>query len=85
MAKPKKLYLPEDARHTGIDVTYVKSTNTLRIGGWYDSMVGISGGEIHLADFFSKLGITEKDCKHAFSLLNLQEWQNPLDKQPITS
>ena len=75
MAKPRKIYLPEDARYSGIDITYIKSTNTLRIGGWYDGMVGISGGEMHLADFFSKLGITEKDCKQAFSLLNLQEWQ----------
>ena len=74
MTKPKKLYLPEDARHSGIDITYIKSTNTLRIGGWYDGMVGISGGEISLADFFSKLGITEKDCKQAFSLLNIQEF-----------
>lgn len=70
MAKPRKIYLPEDARHSGIDITYIKSTNTLRIGGWYDSMVGISGGEISLADFFSKLGITEKDCKQTFKLVD---------------
>jgi hypothetical protein len=70
MAKPKKIHLPEDARHSGIDITYVKSANWLKIGGWYDSMVGISGGELHLADFFSKLGITEKDCKQAFSLIH---------------
>lgn len=71
MAKPKKLYLPEDATHSGIDITYIKSANTLRIGGWFDSMVGISGGEITLADFFLKLGITEKDCRQAFEVLNI--------------
>jgi hypothetical protein len=70
MAKSRKIYLPEDARHSGIDVTYIKSANTLRIGGWYDSMVGISGGEIHLAKFFNQLGIAEKDCRQAFKLLD---------------
>lgn len=83
MAKPKKLYLPEDAMHDGIDITYTKSTNTLRIGGWYDGCVGISGGELHLADFFSKLGIAEKDCAQAFKLLKLQELQKPLDKYSL--
>ena len=74
MAKPKKLFLPEDADHSGIDIAYTKSTNTLAIGGWYDGCVGISGGEMHLAKFFSKLGITEKDRKQAFSLLNVEEF-----------
>jgi hypothetical protein len=74
MAKPKKIYLPEDANHSGIDVTYIKSSNTLTIGGWYDGCVGISGGEMHLATFFSKLGITEKDCRQAFTLLNIEEF-----------
>lgn len=74
MPKPKKLFLPEDADRSGIDVAYIKSANWLRIGGWYDGCVGISGGEIHLATFFSKLGITEKDCKQAFSLLNIEEF-----------
>ena len=74
MAKPKKLYLPEDAKYAGIDIAYIKSTNTLRISGWYDGMVGISGGEITLADFFSKLGISEKSCKEAFSLLNIERF-----------
>lgn len=74
MAKPKKLYLPKDAKYAGIDIAYIKSTNSLRIGGWYDGMVGISGGEITLADFFSELGITEKDCRQAFSLLNKQQF-----------
>jgi hypothetical protein len=81
MAKPKKIFLPEDADHSGIDITYIKSTNTLAIGGWYDGFVGISGGEMHLADFFSKLGIPEKDCKQAFSLLNVEEF----NKQPLTN
>jgi len=64
--KPKTIYLPENATHAGIDITYIKSRNELRIGGWFDSMVGISGGSIPLKDFFFKLGITEKQCTKAF-------------------
>lgn len=78
MPKPKKLYLPEDAKYSGADITidiaHIKSANTLSIGAWYDGMVGTSGNKIHLADFFDKLGITEKDCRQAFSLLNLREF-----------
>lgn len=69
LIETRKKLLPEDATHTGIDVAHIKSANTLRISGWYDGCVGISGGEITLADFFFKLGITEKDCRQAFSLI----------------
>lgn len=74
MAKPKTLYLSEHDR-SGIDVTYIKSANSIRIGGWYDGCIGISSVEITLADLFSKLGITEKDCRQAFSLLSKQEFK----------
>lgn len=67
MNKPKTIYLPENASHTGIDITYIKSKSELRIGGWYDSMVGISGGSISLKDFFFKLGITKQQCVKAFN------------------
>lgn len=63
---PKTIYLPKDARHEGIDITYTKSTQRLYIGGWFDSMVGISGGSMTLREFFDSLGITEKDIKKAF-------------------
>lgn len=72
MAKPKTIFF-SDYPSSGVNVTYVKSSNTLLIGGWYDSMVGISGGKITLADFFSRLGITEKACKQAFSELNKKQ------------
>jgi len=67
MNKPKTIYLPENASHTGIDITYIKSKSELRIGGWFDSMVGISGGSISLKDFFFKLGITKQQCVKAFN------------------
>lgn len=79
MAKPRKIFLPEDADESGIDVTYIKSANYLRISGWYDGCVGIFGGGMTLADFFSKLGITEKDCAQAFSILPKQPIPRSLD------
>jgi len=39
----------------------------LDIGGWYDTMVGIQPGSMTLAEFFAKLGITEKDVRKALS------------------
>jgi hypothetical protein len=39
----------------------------LDIGGWYDSIVGISGESMSLRAFFDRLGITEHHCKRAFA------------------
>jgi len=64
---PKTIYIPEDAKHSGIDVTWTKTSAVLRIGGWYDGCVGLGGQCITLADFFKRLGITEKDCAKAFA------------------
>lgn len=69
---PKTIYLPHDNadvgfdRHSGIDITWTKSTRHLRIGGWYDSIVGIESTEMSLREFFDQLGITEKDCARAW-------------------
>jgi len=64
---PKTIYIPEDARHSGIDITWTPSAGRLDIGGWYDTMVGIQPGSMTLAEFFAKLGITEKDVRKALS------------------
>lgn len=64
---PKTIYIPEDAKHSGIDITWTPSAGRLDIGGWYDSMVGIQPGSMTLAKFFDKLGITEKDVRKALS------------------
>ena len=66
---PKKIYIPENAKYDGINVEWTKSTGTLYISGWYDGCVGISGEKIKLEDFFSRLGITEKDCRKALARL----------------
>ena len=64
---PKTIYIPEDARHSGIDITWTPSAGRLDIGGWYDTMVGIQPGSMTLAEFFAKLGITEKDVRKALA------------------
>jgi len=64
---PKTIYFPPDAKYSGIDVTWTPSSGRLRIGGWYDGMVGIQGDSMPLAEFFKQLGITEKDTKKAFA------------------
>lgn len=68
---PKTIYLPPNAKYSGIDVTWTKSSQKLSIGGWYDGIVGIQSTPIELYRFFEQLGITEKDCKKAFEKLEL--------------
>ena len=36
--------------HSGISLRINKGVRTISVFGWYDSMVGIAGGEIALAD-----------------------------------
>ncbi len=67
---PKRIYLPADANRSGIDVTWTKSAQRLDIGGWYDSHVGLEGDSMTLRQFFDQLGITEQDCKKAFTAPN---------------
>ena len=67
---PKRIYIPQDASHSGIDITWTKSAQRIDIGGWYDSCVGLSGGSLMLREFFDQLGITEKDCAKAWKKPN---------------
>jgi len=63
---PTKIYIPKDAKSSGIDVEYAKTSQTLRIGGWYDSFVGLQSRAFTLREFFEELGITLKACQKAF-------------------
>jgi len=66
MAKPKILYFtPSYSDRSGMDISYDKSTQTLRIGGWYDGCAGIESSEISLTKFLKGFGITIKDCEKA--------------------
>ena len=55
------------AGREGIDITYVKSRGVLQVGGWYDSMVALEGGEITLRDFLTRLGIDRKAVDKALA------------------
>jgi len=65
---PKTICIPEDAKHSGIDITWTPSAGRLDIGGWYDTMVGIQPESMTLAEFFARLEITEKDVQKALSV-----------------
>jgi len=63
---PKELFIPDNATSSGMNITWTPTAQRLDISGWYDSYVGIPGQSFSLGEFFSKLGITEKDCQRAF-------------------
>jgi hypothetical protein len=52
---------------SGVMVAYVKSRRLVRVGGWYDSFVGIEGFEKPLAEFLTELGITDSDVRRALA------------------
>jgi hypothetical protein len=54
------IYLPEEADRSGIDITYVKSKDSIEIGGWYDSCVGIQSTRMSFKVFCERLGIDLK-------------------------
>lgn len=67
---PKTIYIPKDAKNSGVDITWIPSSQCLRIGGWYDLCVGIKEESMTLNEFFRRLGITQKDCMKAFKISN---------------
>ena len=62
----KPAYFGKSER-AGIDIEFTRKSGIVRVGGWYDSMVGIEGEEMPLREFLDRIGISEKDCKRAFS------------------
>lgn len=64
---PKLIYIPSQQSRSGIDITWTPSAQRLDISGWYDSCVGIEGVSYTLREFFDSLGITESDCRKAFT------------------
>lgn len=62
---PTTIILPEDARFSGIDITWTPSASRLDIGGFYDGFCGIENQSLSLAEFFQYLNITEKDIRKA--------------------
>ena len=45
------VYFSKDNGHSGVDVTFVRSTQQIQLGGWYDSMAGIESHTMSLFEF----------------------------------
>lgn len=70
---PNTMSLPPDKPNNyglrptaGIEITWVSSAQRLDISGFYDGFVHIQGASMSLKEFFTTLGITQKDCTKAF-------------------
>ena len=65
----KPLYF--GTRNSGVDIQYNRSRREVAIGGWYDSMVGIEGRTVPLADLLRDLGVKPADLRRV-----LREWED---------
>ena len=59
------IYIPGNANYRGVEIAWTSSTEQLDIGEWYN-LARIPSESMTLAEFFQKLGITEKDVRKAF-------------------
>jgi hypothetical protein len=48
---------------SGIRIGHTKSKRLLAVFGWYDTYVGIEGGQIALEQFLDTLGVSTRDLK----------------------
>ena len=62
-----------NGRSSGIDVTYIKRRNVIRISGWYDTCVGIEGQEFDLQEFLDKLGVRKSAIQKVLQTYELRE------------
>jgi len=65
---PRTIKIPEGASplfSSGIEITWTPSASRLDIKGWKDNFAEIPPKSIKLAEFFKRLGITEKDIQRA--------------------
>lgn len=54
--------------HSGVDITFTRSTLTVSVGGWYDSFVGIESEVLSLREFLERIGIHERDVRKALEV-----------------
>jgi hypothetical protein len=65
----KRVFFPERRPddimpdHSGIDVWYDRRDDSIEIGGWYDSCVGIESTTMPLRDFLLKIGVQKRRVK----------------------
>ena len=65
MKKPKQTIWTGN-ECAGVDIHFVKSTQTLYICGHYDRIAGIESEAMSLRDFLKQLGISKSMCLAAF-------------------
>ena len=62
----KRIFFPERKPddvfpdRSGIDVRYDRKSDTIEIGGWYDSCVSIESTTLPLRDFLPKIGVQKR-------------------------
>ena len=55
--------IQEGHRSEGVDVTYDSAEQTIAIGGWYDSMVGIEPVVMPVLEFVERLNLRKAIAK----------------------
>jgi hypothetical protein len=63
----RTIYIPRALNNSGINISWTPSEGRLDIGGWFDINICMERGTMTLAEFFAKLGITQKDVQKALS------------------
>jgi len=61
MSKLKQIIVGDS--NAGVRIEYIKSRKMIYVGGWYDTVCGIGGEEIPLAEFCKQLDITANDIE----------------------
>jgi len=65
----QQLSFHNESKHSGIQVSYVKSKEVLDFFGWYDGFIGIEGGRISFVDLCRSLDIEKKTLKKAIKVI----------------
>ena len=55
MTKPKSIQFGDGGE--GVEITYIKSRDTIEVHGWYDHIVATDSYEITFDEFKKQLGI----------------------------
>lgn len=51
---------------SGVDIEFVRSTQQISVGGWYDGSFRILPVTLSLREFFKRVGIRKEDCEKAW-------------------
>lgn len=51
---------------SGVGIEFVRSTQQISVGGWYDGSFRILPVTLSLREFFKRVGIRKEDCEKAW-------------------